>query len=163
MQVSDRLSGIGLMALGAAAIAGAAWLPPMRGQSIGPSVFPSVIGAGLVICGGLIAFGIGRSFEEEAAKDVAAHSNVVADAEPDRFSGLRAFIPVIAVLFYVVAVEPLGFVPVAALIVGSVALALSSGWKLALGLAIIAPPIIHALFAKLLRVPLPSGLLPMPW
>lgn len=163
MQISDRLSGLGLMVLGASAIVGAAWLPPMRGQSIGPNVFPSVIGAGLVICGGLIAFGIGRSFEEAAAKDVAAHSDEAAVTGSDRFSGLRAFIPVLAVLFYVVAVERLGFVPVAALIVGVVALALSSGWKLALGLALVAPPLVHAIFAKLLRVPLPAGLLPMPW
>jgi hypothetical protein len=35
--------------------------------------------------------------------------------------------------------------------------------KLALPLAVLAPVGIHLIFGKLLRVPLPPGLLPMPW
>jgi putative tricarboxylic transport membrane protein len=35
--------------------------------------------------------------------------------------------------------------------------------RVALPLAILAPVAIHLIFYKLLRVPLPPGLLPMPW
>ena len=35
--------------------------------------------------------------------------------------------------------------------------------RLALALGAIAPVLIHLVFYKLLRVPLPDGLLPMPW
>ena len=35
--------------------------------------------------------------------------------------------------------------------------------KLAVPLALLAPIGVHLIFAKLLRVPLPIGLIPMPW
>ena len=35
--------------------------------------------------------------------------------------------------------------------------------RLALPLAVLAPIAVHLIFSKLLRVPLPIGLLPMPW
>ena len=41
--------------------------------------------------------------------------------------------------------------------------ALGARWKLSLPLAALAPIAIHLIFSKLLRVPLPAGLLPMPW
>ncbi len=43
------------------------------------------------------------------------------------------------------------------------ALALGARLKLAIPLALIAPVGVHLVFYKLLRVPLPDGLLPMPW
>ena len=41
--------------------------------------------------------------------------------------------------------------------------ALGARLKLSVPLAILAPIGIHLIFAKLLRVPLPIGLIPMPW
>ena len=46
---------------------------------------------------------------------------------------------------------------------GEAELALGARWRLALPLAVLAPIGIHLIFSKLLRVPLPIGLLPMPW
>ena len=43
------------------------------------------------------------------------------------------------------------------------ATALGARLKLSLPLAVLAPIGIHLIFSKLLRVPLPAGLLPMPW
>jgi putative tricarboxylic transport membrane protein len=43
------------------------------------------------------------------------------------------------------------------------ALAFGAKLRVALPLAAIAPIAIHLIFYKLLRVPLPAGLLPMPW
>ena len=40
---------------------------------------------------------------------------------------------------------------------------ISASGALALALGIAAPVFIHLVFYKLLRVPLPDGLLPMPW
>lgn len=66
MNLSDRTTGLVLVGLGVLAWSGASRLPPMAGQAVGPSVFPTVIGAGLCLCGILIALGIGRTFEEDA-------------------------------------------------------------------------------------------------
>src|SRR5436305_1239544 len=65
MRLSDRVTGLFLVGLGAAAAYGGWRLPPVPGQPVGPNIFPLVIGIGLAICGLAIASGIGRSFEEE--------------------------------------------------------------------------------------------------
>ncbi len=165
MQLSDRITGLTLIGVGALAAYGASRLPPMPGQDIGPSVFPAVIGFGLALCGALIAFGVGRSFEEQAEADFSAHQEPQERSSDvrSRFHGLRALVPVALLLFYVAAAETVGFVPVAAIIVFTIAFALGADWRHGLALALLAPPAIHLLFSKLLRVPLPAGLLPMPW
>jgi putative tricarboxylic transport membrane protein len=165
MQLSDRVTGLFLIALGAVTAYAGSRLPPVPGQQIGPNVFPMVIGAGLCICGGLIALRVGHHFEEEAEADLAAHSAQAAEParETWKWRGLMALIPPALLVFYVVAVDRLGFLATAATMVLVTALALGARPRLALPLAIAAPVIVHLLFAKLLRVPLPPGLIPTPW
>ena len=168
MRLSDRYTGLLTLGLGALAFYGGSRLPPVPGQQIGPNVFPMVIGAGLVICGLLIALGIGHTFEEEAEADLVAHSSVAEAEAQERHRhgalyGLRVLLPPALLLFYVYAVDRLGFVPTAAAIILVAALAFGARLRLALPLAALAPIGVHLIFAKLLRVPLPPGLLPMPW
>jgi putative tricarboxylic transport membrane protein len=59
--------------------------------------------------------------------------------------------------------DRVGFILTAAIIVYVTATALGARWKLALPITVLAPIAIHLIFSKLLRVPLPIGLLPMPW
>lgn len=165
MQLSDRVTGLFLVALGGLAAYGGSRLPPVPGQQIGPNVFPLVVGIGLAICGGMIALGIGRSYEEEAEADLA---KITAKAdEPGQphswLRGLTVLLPPGLLLFYVLAVDRLGFLPTAAVIVLGTSLALGARLRLAAAMAIAAPLFVNIVFSKLLRVPLPSGLLPMPW
>jgi putative tricarboxylic transport membrane protein len=165
MQLYDRITGLILVALGAVTAYAGSRLPPVPGQQIGPSVFPMVIGAGLILCGALIALRVGRHFEEEAEADLAAHSAQTfpsAEAAP-WWRGLMALIPPALLVFYVVAVDRLGFLVTAATMVLVAALALGARLRLALPLALLAPPLVHLIFSKLLRVPLPAGVLPAPW
>jgi putative tricarboxylic transport membrane protein len=154
-----------LIALGGVAAYGGSRLPPVPGQQIGPNVFPIVVGAGLALCGALIALGVGHRFEEEAQADLAAHSDQA--AEPPRthgwWRGLMALVPPGLLLFYVFSVDRLGFLLTAAVVVAAAALALGARLRLAVPLAIGAPLAVHLVFSKLLRVPLPSGLVPAPW
>ena len=157
MRLPDRVTGLFLVGLGAAAAYGGWLLPPVPGQPVGPNVFPLVIGSGLAI-----AFGIGHSFEEEE------HLNPVEGNEPKppppgKWYGLRALLPPALLLFYVAVADRVGFIITAAIIVFVTATALGARWRLALPLAVLAPIAVHLIFSKLLRVPLPIGLLPMPW
>lgn len=158
MRLSDRVSGSAVAALGAAAAWGGSRLPAVPGQEIGPAAFPMVIGCALVLCGVLVAAGVGRVFEApaDAAEAPPASGHAVAH-------GLRALLPPALLLAYVLLAERLGFLPTAALIVAVAAWALGAGPRLLLPLALLAPLGVHAVFAKLLRVPLPDGLLPAPW
>jgi putative tricarboxylic transport membrane protein len=161
MRLPDRVTGLFLVGLGAAAAYGGWKLPPVPGQPVGPNVFPLVIGIGLALFGLAIAFGIGHSFEEE--EEIVPFEGGAAPAPQGKLYGLRALLPPALLLFYVVVAERVGFILTAAIIVYVTATALGARWKLALPLTIGAPIVIHLIFSKLLRVPLPIGLLPMPW
>jgi putative tricarboxylic transport membrane protein len=153
MQLSDRVTGGVLVLLGAAAAYGGSRLPAVPGQDVGPAAFPMLIGGGLALCGVLVALGIGQTFEapEEDAEGA------------PRFAGLRALLPPALLLFYVLAVDRLGFLLTAAAMVLAASLTFGARWRLAVPLAILAPLLVHLIFYKLLRVPLPAGILPAPW
>jgi putative tricarboxylic transport membrane protein len=165
MQLSDRVTGLFLIALGGVSAYAGSRLPPVPGQQIGPNVFPMVVGLGLCLCGGLIAFGIGRHYEEEAEADLAAVSGQPAEPPGARswLRGLMALVPPGLLLFYVYTVDRLGFLLTAAIIIFTASLALGARLRLAVPLALGAPLVVHLVFAKLLRVPLPWGLVPPPW
>ena len=164
MRLPDRITGFFLVGLGGLAAYGGSLLPPVPGQRVGPNVFPMVVGLGLCLCGLMIAFGIGRRFEDVAEADLAKIEGGAAATEETRpLYRLRVLLPPALLLFYVLAVERIGFVPTAAIVIFVSALALGARLRLALPLAMLAPIVVHLLFYKLLRVPLPAGYLPMPW
>jgi putative tricarboxylic transport membrane protein len=163
MRLPDRATGLFLVVLGSAAAYGGWLLPPVPGQPVGPNVFPLVIGAGLAICGLMIAFGIGHSFEEEEELVPFEDGRQAAVAPRSKLYGLRALLPPLLLLFYVIAVDKLGFILTAGLIVLATSTALGARLKLSVPLAILAPIGVHLIFYKILRVPLPAGLIPMPW
>jgi putative tricarboxylic transport membrane protein len=164
MKLTDRITGIFLALLGLATYLGGIQLPPVPGQQVGPSAFPAVIGAGLVLVGVLIALGIGRGFEAAAEAELAEHSE--SDPEAELYAARRkwlAFLPPALLVFYYVTSEQIGFVPVAALMIGVLAYVLNAERKLIVPVSIIGAVLIQIIFVKVLRVPLPPGLLPMPW
>ena len=128
-----------------------------------------MVGIGLAICGAMIFFGVGRHYEEEAEADLAKITSQIAaetgSADPPAgwWRGLMALVPPALLLFYVLAVDRLGFLPTAAGIVLAASLALGARLRLTIPMAIGAPLFVNIVFLKLLRVPVPSGLLPLPW
>lgn len=161
MQLSDKVTGACLAALGAVTVYGASLQPGVPGQDVGPSVFPMLIGLGLLGCGAMIGFGIGHSFEEPEEIVPAAPGEEV--PAPPRFAEWRAFLPPLLLLLYVLAADTLGFLLTAAAIAFVVAVTLGARLRLAVPLAVLAPIGIGLVFGKLLRVPLPEGILTMPW
>ena len=164
MRLSDRTTGGFLVILGSVTAYAGALLPPVPGQPVGPNVFPLVTGLLLAVCGLLVALGVGSSLEKEAEADFTAHGGVVEDELPQStLYKLRVLIPPALLLFYVLAVDRLGFIITAAIVAFSVSKALGARLQLAIAVALLAPVGVHLAFYKLLRVPLPEGLLPMPW
>lgn len=164
MRLSDRITGGFLVILGSVTAYAGSLFPPVPGQQVGPNVFPLVCGTLVAICGLLIAFGIGRTFEEEAEADFSAHGGVIeSELAQSRLYKLRVLIPPALLLFYFFVVDRIGFVPTAAIIAFVVSVALGARLKLAIPIALLSPIGVHLIFFKLLRVPLPDGLLPMPW
>lgn len=164
MQLSDRATGSVLIVLGVLATYGGAQLPPVPGQQVGPNVFPMVVGIGLLLCGAMIVLGIGHSFEEKPVIETLTEE--IEEEQHVHFarrSGLWVLMPPALLFFYVLASERLGFVPTTAAMAFVAAWSLGATMRIAVPVAIAAPIAVHLVFAKLLRVPLPAGLLPMPW
>ncbi|NDF73964.1 MAG: hypothetical protein EB114_07250 [Betaproteobacteria bacterium] len=89
-------------------------------------------------------------------RDGRCHEVVVA-------GGWKVIMPPLALFFYYFASEKLGFWLCAFVIVLTLAKSMGATFRSAILLGLIAPGVIHLIFYKLLRVPLPAGLLPFPW
>ncbi|MBM3384916.1 MAG: tripartite tricarboxylate transporter TctB family protein [Betaproteobacteria bacterium] len=152
MKINDALSGAALVALGAAVLWHIQGFPPMPGQKFGPAWFPGLIAAGLIACGALLAATRLRAATRDPLLALPAWAR---RARP--LASLAAV--VVGLVVYVLAVDTLGFhiTAVALLIVWS--RLLGAAWRFALPVAGAATGIIHLAFYKLLKVPLPWGLL----
>jgi putative tricarboxylic transport membrane protein len=122
----------------------------MPGQKFGPAWFPGVIAGGLGICGVfLIVAGV-----RQGAPWVAL---------PDWISRRRPFLGVAGVLgglvFYILAADKLGFHITGIALLAFWVRILGRSWRMAAAVGVVATLAIHLSFYKLLRIPLPWGLL----
>jgi putative tricarboxylic transport membrane protein len=151
MKLGDAASGLLSAMLGVAVVLHARTFPPMPGQPVGPSLFPILIGAGLIVAGaGLILAALRRPLSEFVEFDSWAR----------RPRMLANFALVIAdLLFYALAVDRLGFLVTAVLFLSVLFLAFGVRRARILPLAAAVTLVIHYGFYTLLRVPLPWGML----
>jgi putative tricarboxylic transport membrane protein len=151
VKLNDALVGAALATLGAVVLVHIQSFPPMTGQKYGPAWFPGLIAIGLIICGSLLVVGRLRSAAPQALAEL-----------PEWVRRPRAVAAVASVigglLFYIFAVDALGFHITASLLLLVWARFLRASWALALPVAIGGMLVIHLSFYKLLKVPLPWGI-----
>ncbi|HET8745051.1 MAG TPA: tripartite tricarboxylate transporter TctB family protein [Ramlibacter sp.] len=152
MKLNDAVFGVLLMLLGTAVLVAIQGYPKIPGQPVGPALFPGIVAAGLCIAGVLL---VARGWRARAqqpwlAWDAWVHS-------PRHVLALAVLLG--SVLFYILAAEKLGFLIVAPLVLGALFLVLRVRPLHAVGIAIVATLLVHFAFYKLLRVPLPWGVL----
>ena len=142
-----------LVALAAAILWHIQGFPAMPGQRFGPAWFPGVIAAGLAICGVCLFVGGVRHGGPWLAL-------------PGWFARRAPFLGVAGVLgglvFYILAAEKLGFHLTGIVLLAFWVRILGGSWRMAAAVAVIGTVAIHLSFYKLLRIPLPWGLLE-PW
>lgn len=152
MKFNDALIGAALAALGAVVLWHIQGFPPMTGQKYGPAWFPGLIAVGLVACGALLVLGRLRSASPRALAEL-----------PEWVRRPRAVAAVASVigglLFYIFAVDALGFHITAGLLLLVWMRVLRASWQLALPVSLVATVVIQLSFYKLLKVPLPWGVL----
>ncbi len=156
MKLNDAIWGGLSVLLAAALLLHVRTFPTIPGQQYGPALFPGVIAVGLLICGvGLILKGV-------ASRDAhgAERRWMVFDPWTRSRPQLVRLTAVVAVnLLYVFFSDRLGFIVTGIIYLGVlfVAFRVRKRWivPLAVGLTLL----IHYAFYRLLRVPLPWGLL----
>ena len=122
----------------------------MPGQRFGPAWFPGLVAVGLGICGLLLVYaGVRRGAPWLAL--------------PDWMFRRRPAIGVAAVvgglMFYIFAADTLGFHIVGIALLFLWTRLLGATWRTAATVAVLATLAIHLSFYKVLRIPLPWGLL----
>ncbi len=151
MKLGDAASGLLSALLGVTVVLHARTFPPMPGQPVGPSLFPMLIGAGLIVAGvALILSGLRRR----------SGAFMALEAWARRPRMLVNFALIIAdLLFYALAVDRLGFLITAVLFLTVLFLAFGVRRARILPMAVAVTLVIHYGFCTLLRVPLPWGVL----
>ena len=122
----------------------------MPGQKFGPAWFPGLIAVGLILCGALLAAHAMRASAPLVALPAWIRSARAVSGVASVIAGL---------LFYVLAADWLGFYLTALLIQVVWMRILGASWRLTLPVAVVATVVIHLSFYKLLRIPLPWGVL----
>ena len=150
MKVHDALIGAALVLFGGVVLWHVQGFPPIPGQKYGAALFPRLVAAGLLLCGLLL---IARGAR-------AGGPWLVLGAWTRQRRAVAAFFSVIAGLaLYLVLAEPLGFHLTGFVLLLAWTRIFGARLALALPVAIIAPVVIHLAFYKLLRIPLPWGVL----
>jgi putative tricarboxylic transport membrane protein len=151
MKLGDAASGLLAALLGVAVVLQARTFPPMPGQPVGPSLFPTVIGAGLIIAGVALILA-------DVRRRTGAFVELEAWARRPRMAANFALV-IADLLFYALAVDRLGFLITAVLFLTVLFLAFGVRRARILPLAVAVTIVIHYGFYTLLQVPLPWGML----
>ena len=151
MRIHDALTGFVLAFLAVAVLITVSQYPPIPGQNVGPAAFPALLALLLLGCSLLL---IWRGFRGQR------QALVSFGAWTRSLPHVVNFLLVIgALLFYVFCSNYLGFIISSILILSALFLSLGVRILLILPVAVGVTLLIHTIFYKFLRVPLPWGLL----
>ena len=161
MKVNDAIWGALLLLLSAALLVHVQSFPKIPGQQYGPAIFPGVVAASLGICAMLLIIKgfAARTHGHERAEWIAL----------ERWTRSRRHVVAYAVtiginVFYIVAVNRLGFILTGIVYLSALFAVFGVRLRWVVPLAAVATLVIHTAFYKLLRVPLPWGVLqPFLW
>ena len=154
MKLNDAIFGLLLLALGSAVLFAIQGFPKIPGQPVGPALFPGLIATGLCVCGLLLVV---RGLREPRRIWLAFDDWV---DSPRHVLALVVLLG--SIVFYILAANWLGFLPTALIILLAMFTVLRVPAGRSVLLAVVATLVVHFAFYKLLRVPLPWGLLE-PW
>jgi putative tricarboxylic transport membrane protein len=152
MKVNDAVFGAILVLLGVVLLVAVQSFPRIPGQNVGPGLFPGLIAAGMVACGALLIVGGVRHRGGEPWMALLPWTR----SRPH----LAAFVVTIAaVVAYIALAEAVGFLILAPVLMFAMLLAYGVRPRTAAIVAIAVTLAIWYAFYKLLRVPLPWGVL----
>lgn len=152
MKINDVVSGALAGVISLSVFVHARSFPPMPGQNIGPGLFPQLIAAGMMMCALLLVW---RGLRPPGR----AAWITLPPWIGNRRTTLRFLLIPVGLAFYVAVAERLGFVPTAFILLITLFLAFAVRLRQALLMAAVGALGIHFLFYKLLKVPLPWGVL----
>ncbi|MEP7327801.1 MAG: tripartite tricarboxylate transporter TctB family protein [Betaproteobacteria bacterium] len=152
MKVNDAIFGAIFLLVGVVVLVHVQSFPRIPGQQVGPGLFPGMIAAGMIVCGLMLIVGGIRRRATEPWAETAAWMR----------SGrhLLAFAAIVGgVAAYVLLANTIGFLLLAPVLLWVWLTALQVPRKQTVIVAVVATLVIWYVFYKLLRVPLPWGVM----
>ena len=157
MKLNDAVMGLLLLILGATVLFIVQDYPTIPGQQVGPALFPGLIAVGLCVGGAILLV---RGWRARTSVPWLVMDDWV--RAPRQVLALVVLIG--SVLFYILVSQWLGFLVSAVLILTALFRVLQLSLARSVLIAVVATAVIHLAFYKLLRVPLPWGVLtPYAW
>ena len=176
MKLPDWLLGAILLVLSLAVLWHVQSFPAIPGQEYGAALFPGLAAAGLGLASLVLLLSSLRrhgrrlpvradplgEIEQAVEEEIAREEDEAGPMTPRRWLALA--LSVGSVVFYILVAEPLGFILTGFLILAVMMWAYGARPALIVPVAIVATLLVHTGFYKLLRVPLPWGVLqPIAW
>jgi putative tricarboxylic transport membrane protein len=154
MRLNDALVGALFILLAGAMIVLTFAFPPFPGQKYGPSLFPRIIASGIILCSAMLILRGVRDRREAGGPWLG-----IADwaRQPRRVASFAIMLA--AMVFYLLASEPLGFIITAFVIQLGLFLWFGVRPVNALIIAVVMTGLVQYFFGSLMRVPLPRGIL----
>jgi putative tricarboxylic transport membrane protein len=150
VRVNDLIAALAIALLAGFVLVHIQSFPPMPGQKYGPAVYPGLIAGGLLVCALLLAVRGARTLRHEGLVHFEGWWR-----EPRVVFGFALVIAVLVVYAWVS--ERIGFIPVAFVSLAALMVNFRVRPVVALALAAAGTLIVHTIFYKGLRVPLPWG------
>jgi putative tricarboxylic transport membrane protein len=152
MKINDAIFGAIFALLGAVVLVHVQSFPNIPGQQYGAAIFPGLIAFGFVVCGVLLVWSGMRS-------RVDAPWFAAGDWMGSRRHVMAAAVIVAGVAAYMALADAVGFLLVAPVLLLAWFRVLGVRWRTAVVAAVLTTLVIWYVFYKLLRVPLPWGVL----
>ena len=156
MKINDAIWGALLLLLSVAILIHIQSFPNIPGQKVGPSLFPGFIAVGLGTCA-LILIVTGLKARRHGPGQAQWIGTEPWMRSPRHILALTLVIGVN--VFYILLVDLLGFIPTAVIYLATLFAVFGVRTRWILPLALVVTLVIHFSFYKLLKVPLPWGLL----
>jgi len=156
MRFNDAIMGCVLVIFAIAEITYTRTFPSLFGQSYGPELFPQIIGFGLIATGLLL---IVRGVHHKRRAGINGRWLEIGPWASHSHIKINLLLVLLALLAYILFSEWLGFIPMSMIILSVLLYRLGSSIQASLLIATATTATLQLLFAKLLLVPLPAGLL----
>jgi putative tricarboxylic transport membrane protein len=152
MKINDAIFGAVFLLLGVVILVHVQAFPKIPGQQVGPAIFPGLVSAGLAVCGVLLIISGIRNRAEHPWHEMADWMR-----SPQHLLGFGAIVA--GLVAYILFAEAVGFLLLAPLLLLLWFKVLGVRTGMAIIVAVVATLVIWYAFYKLLRVPLPWGVL----
>jgi len=156
MRLNDAVWGALLLLFSAVILFHVQSFPKIPGQQVGPGLFPGFLAIGLAVCGALLVM---KGLTTRRAWGERAEWIAFAAWTRSRKHVLAFALTIGVNILYILAVDKLGFIPLGVIYLGLLFWVYGVGTKWILPLSLVMTLGIHYAFYKLLKVPLPWGLL----